>query len=435
MVVEATDTAAVLVGMPEFVVLAATEDNGEVWLAVETAAAIVGCAECGTRAKAKGRRETTVRDLPVAGRPTVVVWRKRRWSCPDPDCDTRTWTEHSESIGARAVLTNRAREEICRLVGEDGRSVAEVAREFGVSWDTAMGAVREYGEALVDDPARISAVTQLGIDETSWLAATAEHSTLWATGLVDIRRGLLVDVIRGREAAELRKWLSRCSEGWLAGVLTVCIDPFESYRLGLRPHLAHATVVADAFHIVRLGNRAVDKVRRRTQQELVGHRGRRGDPLYDIRKILLTGAERLGERGWDRLKDALGHGDPRDEVLAAWLAKEHLREVYRVEDPGDAAKLLEGVVAECRDSGIPELHTLATTLTQWREPILNHHRTGGASNGPTEAMNLLIKSIKRVGRGFTNFDNYRLRLLLHCGVEWKTHRTASMRGRRPPLAA
>jgi transposase len=134
------------------------------------------------------------------------------------------------------------------------------------------------------------------------------------------------------------------------------------------------------------------------------------------------------------LRAALGAGDPRDEVLATWLAKEHLREVYAVDDADHAARLLDGVIAECLDSGIRELVRLAGTLRRWREPILNHHRTG-RSNGPTEAMNLLIKQIKRVGRGFTNFANYRLRLLLHCGVEWDTHRTASIRGHRPHLAA
>lgn len=199
----------------------------------------------------------------------------------------------------------------------------------------------------------------------------------------------------------------------------------ETYR----PRDRHRALVRS-----HLANRAVDKVRRRMQRELTGHRGRKGDPLYDIRRVLLTGFERLTERGWQRLTDALGAGDPRDEVLAAWLAKEHLREVYATDDPEEASKLLAEVIDECAASEIPELETLATTLGKWRQEILNHHRTG-RSNGPTEAMNVLIKGIKRVGRGFTNFDNYRLRLLLHCGVEWNTHRTASMRGRRPHLAA
>jgi transposase len=420
--------------MPEFVVLAAVEQDGEVWLLVETRATTTGCAGCGVRARPKGRRETTVRDLPVAGRPCVVVWRKRRWSCPDPDCEAKTWTEATDAVGARAVLTHRARREVCRLVGEEARSVAEVARSFGVSWDTAMGAVREHGEPLVEDPDRIADVADLGIDETSWLAATPEHPSLWATGLVDTAQGVLLDVIRGRSAAELRRWLAERTTQWLERVATVSIDPHEAYRLGLSPGLAHATVVADPFHIVALANRAVDKVRRRIQRELTGHRGHKGDPLYDIRRVLLTGFERLTERGWQRLCDVLGCGDPRDEVLAAWLAKEHLREVYATDDPNQATLLLAKVIDECALSEIPELETLAKTLGKWRQEILNHHRTG-RSNGPTEAMNVLIKGIKRVGRGFTNFDNYRLRLLLHCGVEWDTHRTASMRGRRPHLAA
>ena len=46
----------------------------------------VGCPSCGTRATAKDRRETW-RDLPAAGRPVVLVWRKRRWSCPEHDCE------------------------------------------------------------------------------------------------------------------------------------------------------------------------------------------------------------------------------------------------------------------------------------------------------------------------------------------------------------
>jgi transposase len=53
----------------------------------------------------------------------------------------------------------------------------------------------------------------------------------------------------------------------------------------------------------------------------------------------------------------------------------------------------------------------------------------------TEAVNLLIKKVKRVGHGFRNFANYRLRLLLHCVVTWQTHRTTRLRGRFPRLVA
>jgi transposase len=97
--------------------------------------------------------------------------------------------------------------------------------------------------------------------------------------MVDVRRGILLDLIEKRSAKILSSWLAdRPGEG-LGGVEVVTIDPLEAYRCKLSPHLGHVTVVADPFHIVRLANDAVDDVRRRTQNSLLGHRKRRGDPL------------------------------------------------------------------------------------------------------------------------------------------------------------
>jgi hypothetical protein len=68
---------------------------------------------------------------------------------------------------------------------------------------------------------------------------------------------------------------------------------------------------------------------------------------------------------------------------------------------------------------VTELARLAGTVRVWQAEILAFHATGGCSNGPTKAMSLLIKKIKRVGHGFRSFTNYRLRLLLHCGWHGK----------------
>jgi transposase len=84
---------------------------------------------------------------------------------------------------------------------------------------------------------------------------------------------------------------------------------------------------------------------------------------------------------------------------------------------------------------VPELSRLARTVRAWEAELLAWHATGGCSNGPTEAINLLIKKVKRVGHGFRNFDNYRLRLLLHCGVTWQTSHTARLRGHSPRFVA
>jgi transposase len=191
--------------------------------------------------------------------------------------------------------------------------------------------------------------------------------------------------------------------------------------------------------VVALANRAIDNTRRRVNQTLLGHRGRKDDPLYKIRRVLLTGAERLSDRAWQRLHEGLRVGDPADEVLDAWLAKEKVRDVYRSDDPDEAAQLLDSAIDFCAASHVGEVRTLGATLVAWRLEILAHHATG-ASAGPTEAMNLLIEKLRRVGHGFKSFENYRLRLLLYCGVTWPARPAVGLRPRprrrpAPPVAA
>jgi transposase len=376
-----------------------------------------------------------VRDLPIGGRPVVLAWRKRVWRCVEPACAVRTWTEQTVQVRPRAVLTERARAEACRRVGKDAHAVAAVARDLGVGWATVMRAVTDHGRSLLEDPGRLDGVAALGLDETSFLKATRTAPTRYVTGLVDLERGRLLDVVADRTRAAVDGWLDARSRDWLAQVGTVALDPWRGYASALVVPLGHATVVVDHFHAIRLANTVVDQVRRRTQQATLGHRGRKRDPLYRIRKLLLTAAEQLTGRGQARLRAGLTVGDRFGEVAAAWQGKELLRAVYAAADLAAARAALERFYRWCDGVQILELSRLARTVRAWQTEILAWHLTAGCSNGPTEAVNLLIKQVKRVGHGFRNFANYRLRLLLHCGVRWQTHRTASLRGRSPRLVA
>ena len=187
--------------------------------------------------------------------------------------------------------------------------------------------------------------------------------------------------------------------------------------------------VLDAFHVIKLGFDAVDQVRRRVQQDTFGHRGRAGDPLYGIRRVLRRGHDHHSDRSWTRLLHGLDLGDPDGEVAAAWIAAQELRLLYRCATRSRPRPRSTGWLAFCADSEVPELHRLARTLDSWRDELLARFTVGAVSNGPTEAINLLIKKIKRVGHGFRNFTNYRLRLLLHCGTTWDTPATTMLRGR------
>ena len=144
-----------------------------------------------------------------------------------------------------------------------------------------------------------------------------------------------------------------------------------------------------------------------------------GEPLFGARKLLMLGAEKLDPTARKRLDVMLACGDPDGEVNEAWQAKEWVRDIYTLwNQPDLAAVWIDAVITECKDSTVPEVRGLGRVLKQWRHPILAWHTTG-ASNGPTEGLNSIIKKIKRIGAGFTNFRNYRTRILLAIGgCDW-----------------
>ena len=126
--------------------------------------------------------------------------------------------------------------------------------------------------------------------------------------------------------------------------------------------------VLDPFHVTKLGLTALDQVRRRVQQDIHGHRGHHGDPLYGIRRILRRRADRLFERAWGRLRAGLVAGDPRGEVTAAWTIAQDLMHCYQVRDASTAA----AVITAARDCPVPEIARLGGTLHTWRAQFLAH---------------------------------------------------------------
>jgi transposase len=424
------DGTALWFGAAGFDVLDVVDDGVELVIDVETSPALVGCSGCGTRAVPKDRRWVTLRDVPAGRRFVRVRWRKRIWRCPEPDCDVNTWTERAELADPRRVLTTRAAEWATDRVAAIDGTPASIARNFGLSWSTVWSAIERIGTSRVQTPAEMGPATMVGFDETVMSPASRRRRRRFVTVVVDVGSGRLLDVFEGRDAQHLRAWMARMPTSWLSMIKVVSVDPHEGYRgavlntdraTGRPSPLAGVAIVVDPFHIVRLANDALTRCRHRVQQETLEHRGWKGDPLYDVRKLLLLGAERVDDAGWVRIHAALDAGDPNGEVR---------------DDPEQAAARLDAAIAWCTEaeSG-PELRRLAKMLRRWMTQILNHHRTG-ASNGPVEAMNLLIKQVKRSGRGFRSFANYRLRILLAGGRRQReTQSVTSIRTRRPRLVA
>ncbi len=112
----------------------------------------------------------------------------------------------------------------------------------------------------------------------------------------------MIDVIKGRDDHRLDAWLAEQPQAWKEAVTATVTDLHEPFRQALAKHLPDATAGADPFHVVTPGNGVVDRTRRRVQQDALGHRGRKHDPLYRIRKLLVLAAERLDDRGRAKLR-------------------------------------------------------------------------------------------------------------------------------------
>jgi transposase len=409
---------ALLVGLPDVTVLAVDDQPAD---PIRVHVEIRGegrpaCTRCGTRAWVKDRPVVELVDLPCFGRPARLVWHKHRWRCPAPACPAGSWIGQHPGIGApRLAMTDRAGRWATLQVGRHGRTVNEVAVELGCDWHTVNDAVIAYGTPLVEDPARIGQVNAVGLDEVLFARQGRWRTQAWSTQIVDVHHGQLLDVIEGRSAAGACAWFERRPPGWCEAIAWAVLDLSGPWRLTFDTMLPRAGQVADPFHVVKLANQRLDEVRRRVQNETLGHRGHKHDPLYRSRRLLTRADERLDDRGRAKLLGLLDAGDPRGEVRTAWHAKEVVRQVYGHHDPDLALEFVTRLGVDLQDEECPpEVRQLGRTLVRWRHQIAAWHHAQ-VSNGPTEAINNLIKRVKRVAFGFRKFAHYRIRALLYAG--------------------
>ena len=198
--------------------------------------------------------------------------------------------------------------------------------------------------------------------------------------------------------------------------------PSRDSKNAVDDQLQDATSVLDAFHIVKLAGDAPGEVRRRVQQDTTGHRGRKGDPLYQIRLLLRASRDRLTKRQKERLREAFTADEAHISVEVAYLLTQQVREVFHQDTPAQGQRLAARLIESLPTCPIPEIARLGRTLRKWKDAFLAYFDTGGASNGPTEAINGIIELGRRTARGYRNPTNYQLRMLLIAGgLDASTH--------------
>ncbi len=324
-----------------------------------------------------------------------------------------------------AATTRRCAQYILRRLVLDKATVAAVARELGRSWDTVNTIVVEATTALLltTGPARLEGVRVIGVDEHRWAHVRSAEADGFVTVITDLTPVVagqgparLLDLVPGRSAAAMKSWLEARGQAFRDRVEIVAMDGFGGYKTAAVEALPDAVTVMDPYHLVALAGDKLDLCRQRVQQDTLGHRGHRGDPLYRVRRTLRTRLALLTDRQRTRLEMVFAF-EEHVAVAVTWWTYQEIIAAYADPDPQRGKALLTAVIDRLRGrlpDGLEELATLGRTLHRRRGDVLAYfsHR---ASNGPTEAINGRLEALRRNALGFRNLVNYRIRSLLHCG--------------------
>ena len=358
---------------------------------------------------------------PFGWRPTTLLVTVRRYRCTG--CGHVWRQDTSRAAEPRAELSRRGLRWALEGIVVQHLTVARVADGLGVSWNTANNAVLAEGRrVLIDGPGRFDGVAVVGVDEHAW--RHTRRGDKYVTVIIDltaVRAGTgparLLDMVEGRSKQVFKTWLAGRPQAWRDRIEVVAMDGFTGFKTAAAEELPDAVAVMDPFHVARLAGDALDLCRRRVQQARHGHRGRKGDPLYNARRTLHTGADLLTDKQAARLRKLFA-SDAHVEVEATWGIYQRMIAAYREPDRARGRELT-GQLIESLSQGVPaaltEVITLGRTLTKRAADVLAYFDRPGTSNGPTEAINGRLEHLRGSALGFRNLTNYIARSLLEAG--------------------
>ena len=274
------------------------------------------CGGCGGSVWSKDAAVVALVDLPAFGRLARLVRYTHRWSYFGAGCAGGSFTETEEGIApARGALTAREAQ------------WASMRRCAGVAAGGAPGTGAPPSSRC--SGARCSTMSQVAAPRVP-------------------PRGSSRGPRCGATVSTGTSWTSLAPTG--APSMQRCRKP-----AGRRPVPRHPP-----------SHKSVDEVRRRTQNDTPGSRGRKDDPLYRARRLLIAAHERLSDGGDARLRGLLAAGDPHGETRLARHAKETLSGLYDVDYPQLAECYAAELADDLKDASCPpEMRRLGRTMARW----------------------------------------------------------------------
>lgn len=284
--------------------------------------------------------------------------------------------------------------EVARLT-----TTARAAAHLGVSWDVVRDIEARYLGKKYSRP-KLKHLRRIAIDEI-YLGKRVKFLTV----VQDLESGAIVFVGRGKGADALDGFWKRL-RGSRAKIEAVAADMSPAYALAVRENLPDAVLVNDRFHVVKLYNEMLTKLRRELYREAATQLER--DVLKGTRWLLLKRIDHLDdERGEPaRLLEAL---ELNRSLAVAYYLKDDLNQFWEQPDKATAARFLEAWLRDAEGSGIRLVQRFAKTLAQRRESLLAWYDYP-ISTGPLEAVNNKIKLMNRQAYGYRDHEFFRLKL-------------------------
>lgn len=384
------------------------------------------CPKCGEPGRLRDHVERVLTDLPVVGHPTRLRVRVPRFTCGDQSCTVTIFRQGIERVAApKASTTRRCARWILQRLAIDKMSVSAVAKALDLGWNTVNAVAAELTRELVfGSPVHLDGVRYLGVDEHKWKHRRGQGEADFVTVLVDLTPVIdgtgpsrLLDMIAGRSATVLKDWLNAQDANFRSRVKVVAMDGFAGYRTATADALPAARAVMDPFHVVHLAADKLTACRQRVQQDTCGHRGRTGDPLYGIRRIILTRNELLTGKQKAKLATALAAHDAHAAVEVTACYYQDLIATYAHPDRRAGKLAMFKCLKRIRTGlpkGLEELAQLGRSLWKRRREILAYFDVG-VSNGPVEAINGRLEHLRGIALGFRNLNHYIVRSLIHSG--------------------
>lgn len=349
-----------------------------------------GCLKCGVIGflYRHGRKVITIRDSPMRGHPVRIKVPVQRYHCRD--CG-ETFLQPLKCIAVDRRMTTRCVEYIQNQCLRD--SFAHVAGHVGCDEKTVRNIASHHIEEL-NASYEPYLPEWLGIDETM-------IDGKMRCVLTDIEARRPIDMLSGRDKPLVARWIYNFQDR--SPVRGIAIDMWRPYKELVSEALPGRPIIVDRFHVVRMANHGLDRIRIRLGKEQ--STGRRRDWMRH--KVLLRKRPRNLTTEQELNLDVWLRNEP--DIALAYQIKESFFRIYSLQKKREAAQALEEWKASIPDYFRKDFKDLITAVTNWREEILAYfdHPIG---NSYTEALNGMAKVINRVGRGYS-FDVLRARVL------------------------